>query len=219
MGLAPLTIPGIKIQWFKAPCLDYHTWSQAAQRLWEFLLDLKQGGRMRFDYRDWELAQLMGVGRRCVQKALWYLEHVVGVIRRFRRWGHDGRRIIEIEINLAGRAAKAAPAPAMPSTAKQAPTAEPDAPPGAAAVPEPEPELTADDIAAAEAFRARGRELAKKHADEEAARKARVTAQRLGIAPPPARDTRKEAETQKAALDAWLASRPAADAPKPDPRE
>jgi hypothetical protein len=204
LSVAAMTIPLVKVPWYKAPFLDFHDWSKAAQRLWGWLHHPSRGGAARCELRDWELAAELGVGRRCIQKALWFLERIAGVIRRFRRWGHDGRRIIEITINLAGRAPKAAPAPAAPSTAKSEAAPEPVAIPAPA--PEPEPELTPEELAQAEAFRARGRELARQHADEEAARKARVTAQRLGIAPP-IRDTRKDADAQKAALDAWMAAR------------
>ena len=87
-------------------------WSlpQCVQRLWEYLKNITHGGANKFKMRDWELAEALGVGRRCVQKALRLAEQH-GLIRRYRDYGHDGGRVIEITIDLAAPKPKAKPRP------------------------------------------------------------------------------------------------------------
>jgi hypothetical protein len=110
------------VPWFKA-VFGFHSWPRAAQRLWELLTNPKYFGRALFCFTDRELCRLLGVGRRCVQWALYWLEHVAGVISRFRTYGPNGGRRIQIRIKLAGktprqaaaRPAAAAKAPAVPN--------------------------------------------------------------------------------------------------------
>ena len=109
MGPAPLNIP-IAFPWFKAPCIGFWGLPQCVQRLWEYLKNITHGGATKFKMRDWELAEALGVGRRCVQKAL-RLAEKLGLIRRYREYGHDGGRVIEIMINLATPKPKAKPRP------------------------------------------------------------------------------------------------------------
>jgi hypothetical protein len=99
MGDTSLAIP-FPIPWFKAPAIGFWSWPQCVQRLWEYLKNLTHGGATKFKMRDWELAQALGVGRRCVQKAL-HLAQKLGLIDRYRDYGHNGGRVIEILINLA----------------------------------------------------------------------------------------------------------------------
>lgn len=99
MATTPLAIP-IAIPWFKAPSIEFWRLPQAVQRLWEYLKNITHGGATRFKMKNWELAQALGVGTRCVQKAL-KLAEALGLIRRYREYGHDGGRVIEIIIDLA----------------------------------------------------------------------------------------------------------------------
>ena len=105
----PIVFP-IPIPWFKAPSLQFWRIPQAVQRLWEYLKNIAHGGATRFKMKDWELAQALGVGSRCVQKAL-NLAEALGYIRRYREYGHGGGRVIEIILDLARPKPKAKPRP------------------------------------------------------------------------------------------------------------
>ena len=72
--------------------------------------------------KDWELAQALGVGTRCVQKAL-NLAEALGYIRRYREYGHGGGRVIEIILDLARPKPRAKPRP-MAKAPKPAATPE-----------------------------------------------------------------------------------------------
>jgi hypothetical protein len=109
MDATPLDIP-IAFPWFKAPAIAFWSLPQCVQRLWEYLKNITHGGATKFKMRDWELAQALGVGRRCVQKALRLAEQL-GLIRRYRAYGHDGGRVIEIVLNLAKPKPRAKPKP------------------------------------------------------------------------------------------------------------
>jgi hypothetical protein len=100
----------IAFPWFKAPAIAFWSLPQCVQRLWEYLKNITHGGATTFKMRDWELAQALGVGRRCVQKALRLAEQL-GLIRRYREYGHDGGRVIEIILNLAAPKPRAKPKP------------------------------------------------------------------------------------------------------------
>ena len=151
MAPCPIVIP-IPIPWFKAPSVQFWKFPQSVQRLWEFLKNISHGGATRFKMKDWELAQALGVGTRCVQKAL-KLAEFLGLIRRYREYGRDGGRVIEIIIDLAKPKPKAKPKPR-------------------AKAPEP-PQATTEQIAAAKA-----REQAKEQAQaqQDRARTARLRA-------------------------------------------
>ena len=122
---------GIKFAWFKAPDLEFWKWSRAAQRLWAWLKRTTHGDQTRFRVTDRELAKELGIGRRCVQYALEWLE-AHGIITRWYEYGprHVAGRVIEITIELAGKAT-----PTRPAAPTNAPTPTP-----AIKVPEPEPE-------------------------------------------------------------------------------
>ena len=117
----PFVFP-IPIPWFKAPSLQFWRIPQAVQRLWEYLKNIVHGGATRFKIKDWELAQALGVGSRCVQKAL-NLAEALGYIRRYREYGHGGGRVIEIILDLARPKPKAKPRP-MAKAPKPAATPE-----------------------------------------------------------------------------------------------
>ena len=117
----PIVFP-IPIPWFKAPSLQFWRLPQAVQRLWEYLKNIVHGGATRFKIKDWELAQALGVGSRCVQKAL-NLAEALGYIRRYREYGHGGGRVIEIILDLARPKPKAKPRP-MAKAPKPAATPE-----------------------------------------------------------------------------------------------
>lgn len=199
------------IPWFKAPMLGFSSWARAAQRVWEWLLRPSHGGARQFRVRDWELARALGVGRRCVQCALYYLEHVAGVIRRWRTYGHDGGRVVEITIELAGPAPRAAQPAATSSPRKRAPV--PNVPPIRPATPEQVaaaaaqagaelPEPTAEESAAAESW-FRG------FLDRARAHKARQAQARQ----PGLKRTQEELEAQ---LETLRARQAAAGDPPPD---
>ena len=105
----PIVFP-IPIPWFKAPSIQFWRLPQAVQRLWEYLKNIVHGGATRFKIKDWELAQALGVGSRCVQKAL-NLAEALGYIRRYREYGHGGGRVIEIILDLARPKPRAKPRP------------------------------------------------------------------------------------------------------------
>ena len=151
MATAPLVIP-IAIPWFKAPSVQFWSYPQAVQRLWEFLKNISHGGATRFKIKDWELAIALDVGIRCVQKAL-KLAEALGLIRRYREYGRNGGRVIEIIIELAKPKPRAKPRPR-------------------AKAPEP-PQATPEQIAAAKA-----QEQAKEQAQaqQDQAREARLRA-------------------------------------------
>ena len=109
MATTPLVIP-IAIPWFKAPSIEFWSLPQAVQRLWEFLKNITHGGANKFKMKDWELALALNVGTRCVQKAL-KLAEALGLIRRYREYGHHGGRVIEIIIDLAKPKSKPKPRP------------------------------------------------------------------------------------------------------------
>jgi hypothetical protein len=109
MGPTPIAIP-FAFPWFKAPSIAFWSLPQCVQRLWEYLKNITHGGATTFKMRDWELAEALGVGRRCVQKAL-RLAELHGLIRRYRDYGHNGGRVIEIMINLAAPKPRAKPRP------------------------------------------------------------------------------------------------------------
>jgi hypothetical protein len=122
MGPTPLAIP-FAIPWFKAPCIAFWSLPQCVQRLWEYLKNLTHGGATKFKMRDWELAEALDVGRRCVQKAL-RLAELHGLIRRYREYGHNGGRVIEIMINLAAPKTRAKSRPRAKATKDTQPTPE-----------------------------------------------------------------------------------------------
>jgi DNA-binding Lrp family transcriptional regulator len=115
---------GFKIAWMKTPALEFEEWTKAAQRLWLWLKKPTHGDQTRFRFTDRELAKELGVGRRCVQYALEWLEEQ-GIIRRFKVYGPRdvAGRVIEIVVDLCGRdptpkpTPKAPPAPPRPSQA------------------------------------------------------------------------------------------------------
>jgi hypothetical protein len=109
MAPCPLTIP-VAIPWFKAPSIQFWSLPQSVQRLWEYLKNISHGGANRFKIKDWELAEALDVGTRCVQKAL-KLAEALGLIRRYREYGRQGGRVIEIIIDLAGPKPKPRPTP------------------------------------------------------------------------------------------------------------
>jgi hypothetical protein len=109
MAATPIVLP-LSIPWFKAPSIEFWRFPQAVQRLWEYLKNITHGGAHRFKIKDWELAIALGVGTRCVQKAL-KLAEALGLIRRYREYGHDGGRVIEIIIDLAAPKPRAKPKP------------------------------------------------------------------------------------------------------------
>jgi DNA-binding Lrp family transcriptional regulator len=109
---------GFKIAWMKAPDIQFWGWTQAAQRLWLWLKKPTHGDQTRFRFTDRQLAKELGVGRRCVQYALEWLEEQ-GIIRRFKVYGPRdvAGRVIEIVIDLCGRepSAKTTPKPPPPT--------------------------------------------------------------------------------------------------------
>lgn len=113
MTAAPLSLPpSIAIAWFKAPSIEFWSLPQCVQRLWEWLRQVKHRGETRFKVKDWELAEKLGIGRSCVQKALRWAEQL-GLIKRYKVYGpRNHGRVIEIIINLA------APKPKQKATAK-----------------------------------------------------------------------------------------------------
>jgi hypothetical protein len=180
MILSPKVVaPPVAQPWFKGVVGSFK-WSQAAQRLWEWLKDVRHNGQVRFFKKDWELAAILNVGRRCIQAGLWFLEHVAKVIRRWKQYGHNGGRVIEIVINLAtakdaptataGKAEKAKPGKSSPAAP---PASQPEsvAPPASAA---DDAELTAE---AAEVFAA-SKARREAEAAAQAARKARKSTPR-----------------------------------------
>jgi hypothetical protein len=110
MSALSLSAPQIGLPWFKG-VFGMVDWPKAARRLWEWLKLPGHAGATQFKIHDWELAQALGVGRRCIQKALKRLQDL-GMINRFRLYGPDGGRVIEIVIPLAG------PKPKVSSKAK-----------------------------------------------------------------------------------------------------
>ena len=96
------------IPWFKAPCLQLWPYPQAVHATPG--VPQEHRPRRRADSlqneRFGELAQALGVGTRCVQKAL-NLAEALGYIRRYREYGHGGGRVIEIILDLARPKAKA----------------------------------------------------------------------------------------------------------------
>jgi hypothetical protein len=122
MAATPLTIP-ISIPWFKAPSVQFWKYPQAVQRLWEYLKNISHGGATRFKMKDWELAEALDVGTRCVQKAL-KLAEILGLIRRYREYGRNGGRVIEIIIDLAKPKPKATPRPRAKDPKPTPPTPE-----------------------------------------------------------------------------------------------
>jgi hypothetical protein len=107
MATSPLVIP-IAIPWFKAPSIEFWRLPRAVRRLWEYLKNISHGGANKFKMKDWELAIVLDVGIRCVQKALKLAEDL-GLIRRYREYGRDGGRVIEIIIDLAKPKPRAKP--------------------------------------------------------------------------------------------------------------
>ena len=99
----------IAFTWFKAPSIGFWSLPQCVQRLWEFLKDIRHRVATIFRLKDWELAEKLGIGRSCVQKALRWAERL-GLIERYRRYGRDHGRVIEIVMNLAVPKPREAPA-------------------------------------------------------------------------------------------------------------
>jgi DNA-binding Lrp family transcriptional regulator len=129
---------GIKFAWFKAPDLEFWEWTKAAQRLWAWFKRTTHGDQTQFRFTDQELAKELGIGRRCVQYALQWLEEQ-GIIRRFKIYGPRDKagRVIEITIELAGKSNEPkAPPPSRPGPRGQTTTATDPAPPA----PQPEPQ-------------------------------------------------------------------------------
>ena len=122
MGPTPIVIP-IPIPWFKAPSIQFWSFPQCVQRLWEYFRNIIHGGATKFKMCDWELAEALGVGVRCVQKALKLAEDL-GLIRRYREYGHDGGRVIEIMIDLAKPKPRAKPTPRAKASKEPQPTPE-----------------------------------------------------------------------------------------------
>jgi hypothetical protein len=120
-------------------------WPQAAQRLWEFLKLPQHNGATKFKFKDWELTRELGVGRRCIQKALWWLQNVAMVINRYREYGHDAGRVIEIIINLAGPTPKAPPKTKSDRTKARPTPARPEQTPNIGTI----PKATTEQFAAA----------------------------------------------------------------------
>jgi hypothetical protein len=143
-----LGLCGIKYAWMKTPDLEFHMWAQAAQRLWLWLKTPTHGDQTQFRFTDRQLAKILGVGRRCIQYALqWLEEH--GIIRRWFQYGARdvAGRVIEITIELATKE------PATKKPARPAPAAKgAPAPPPVIKKPEPEPEPTPEEIAATQAI-------------------------------------------------------------------
>jgi hypothetical protein len=75
---------------------------KSARRVWDMLHKLMRNER-ETKISDRKLADLCGVGRRCVQKGLWFLEHVMGWITR---WRHNGIRTIYLAIKWPTKPAK-----------------------------------------------------------------------------------------------------------------
>jgi DNA-binding Lrp family transcriptional regulator len=124
---------GFKVAWMKAPDLEFEEWTKAAQRLWLWFKKPIHGDQTRFRFTDRELAEVLGVGRRCVQYALeWLEEH--HLIRRFKVYGPRdvAGRVIEIVIDLCGKEPTAKPPPGAP---KPPPRPAPAPPPPAEAAP------------------------------------------------------------------------------------
>lgn len=223
MSLASSAAPTTAaIPWFKAPFLGYHRWARAAQRVWEWLLRPSHGGRRQFKIRDWELARALGVGRRCIQFALYYLEHVAGVIRRWRTYGPDGGRVVEVVIALAGPGEKAGGKPAEnpgPGSAERKRAPVPNVPP----IQDATPEQLAAAAAAVEAAQA-GAGLPEPTAEETAAaeswfrgfldRSRAHTAKRAASRTP---GLKRSPEELRGQLDSLRARRSAAGDPPPDP--
>jgi hypothetical protein len=216
------------LPWFKG-LFGSFDWTRAARRLWEWLLNPTHGGQKRFKVPDWKLAEALGVQRRCIQKALWFLEHVAGVITRSREYGHGNYgRVIEIVIHFRGPKAKpearpkarekpaAAPIPNVgtvaPATPAQLAAAAAQIAAAQAGPPRPAEEDPAVQ-AQVDEFRARGRAFAAKARELEQQRKAQAA--RL-VNPAP----KKTPEQVKAQIDAAAARRARADAGStgpPDP--
>lgn len=201
------------VPWFKAPYLGFHGWARAARRVWEWLLRPSHGGARQFRVRDWELAKALGVGRRCVQAALFFLEHVVGVIRRWRSYGHGGGRVIEITVDLAGPSERS-PASAATTAAASASSPRKRAPvPNVPAIPETTPEQ----LAAAAAAQA-GQELPEPTAEEAESARAWFRgfvdgSRRAAPREPGLKRTQEELEAQ---LESLRARRAAEVGPPPD---
>ena len=162
---------GIKFAWFKAPDLEFWEWTKAAQRLWAWLKRTTHGDQTQFRFTDRELAEELGIGRRYVQYALqWLEEH--GIIRRVKIYGprHKAGRVIEITIELAGRAHTTAQAAARKPTAPAPPTGPLPTRQAPTTQPEPEPEPTPEEIRAAEDAMA---QIRLKFAQQAAARNAK----------------------------------------------
>lgn len=116
MTAAALSAPPVAATWFKATT-EFWRLPQCVQRLWEWVKHVKHRGATRFKIKDWQLAEEMGVGRACVQKALRWAERL-GLIRRYRVYGRDHGRVIEIVFNLVGPKPKAKPATKAQARAK-----------------------------------------------------------------------------------------------------
>jgi hypothetical protein len=105
----PSIMPQIGLPWFKGVFGSYE-WPKAARRLWEWLRSPEHHGADQIKIKDKHLARILGVGRRCIQAGLWYLEHVAKVIVRWHQHAtsdRDGGRVIEIIIKQAGPKPKA----------------------------------------------------------------------------------------------------------------
>jgi hypothetical protein len=216
MSAAALNLPAsIGRIWYKVP-LGTDTepgqdkWPSAARQVFRFISWRLRSGSMSLDDPDRVIAAWLGIKRRTVQKGLEQLEGM-GEITRHRQ---HGRRVITLATPFKGPPAKPKKGPRKPATA---PATVPTAPPGfapiAAAAESSDDDLTPEEIAKAEAFKARGRELNRKKAEEKAKKEAEWQRKASGIGQP-VPDDRKSAERQKAELDAWMANR-AASEPRP----
>lgn len=130
-------------EWYKAP-IDYEEWKRAARRCWKFFKRRSRQKRREFEVKDREIGREIGASRRTVQRGLWWLEKVYGVIFRDHSDGHG--RVVKILLPLAGddngeakeskAKAKAKPSSAARPAAPATPPGRPADPPGD---PDPDP--------------------------------------------------------------------------------
>jgi hypothetical protein len=160
-------------EWYKAP-IDYEEWKRAARRCWKFFKRRTRQQRREFDVKDREIGREIGASRRTVQRGLWWLEKVYGVIFRDHSDGHG--RTVRILLPLAGDDQADAKKPGPKPKSRAASAARPAAPTGPTPPPVPAdgpPDGPADEVLSAADVAAKLRALvAGTRAEQEAERNA-----------------------------------------------
>jgi hypothetical protein len=201
----------------------YHVIPRCVRRLWERFLKRPENTKAtRFKITVPKLARILGVGVRCVFKALKWLKERGHILRYYEPARQDdpgsrGGYVIEIVLPLKGLKPKTPPKPkakakpTRPECIPIKPTAaqQPAHQAQQAAVEPPSSELSPEDEAVAQGFLDRAK----------ANRLAAAAAKAQAVVVPP---VKKTPEQRKAELDAWFKARAArtqaaSASPDPDP--